>query len=249
MSLSTKVDKKLRKSKLNLTYSILFSLFLTIIILFSRTEFFNLKEVIVQGNSVVNDDDIFLASGLEYNVNIFDIKTSNIKFNLLKHPYIKNVVIKRKFPNKIVIIIEERIAKFALVNLNSFLLIDSEGILLNVTNEKKDLPRIIGLGLKKVEIGNNILLDNKSNINILNFIKKCENKDLINNIEEIDFNDFSNIRILLKNGINFKFGQTTNIEYVLDLIKKVNFSLINKGIKSGTVYIRDKGNSYYSPND
>jgi len=161
MALSERVDKKIKLRRIGLIVFILMLILSAFFIINTRTSYFNIKEIIVYGNEQISKDKIILASGINIDGNIFDLKINSSKKHILKHPYIKNVKITRKYPSKIVINVNERYEKFIINLVNTFILVDEEGVILNIISDsnQNEVPILKGLKIKKVVIGNNAYLE------------------------------------------------------------------------------------------
>lgn len=218
------IEKNIRKKKIGLI-SILFFLTLTIfIVLLTKTTFFHISEIRVNGNTLIEDEKIVLASGLEHGENIFKIDIDKVKANLEAHPYIKKAYVRRKMPNKINITVKERNELIVVPYIGSYVYIDDEGYILNVLNYKKEgtIIEVRGLDIAKINIGQEVILENDKDINdILSFISTCRETKILQQIEYIDVANKSNITLGLKSGTKVAFGEQNNVKYKLEFILEI----------------------------
>lgn len=90
------------------------------------TIFFKISAVSVEGESIYAVADIVDASGIDMDENLFTCKTKKAEQDVVtKLPYIGKATVKRKIPDKIVIIIEPTEAQYA------FKCTDGETVLTN----------------------------------------------------------------------------------------------------------------------
>lgn len=252
MTLSEGVDKKIKLRKIGLIVFILVLILSAFFVINTRTSYFNIKEIIVYGNEQISKDKIILASGINIDGNIFDLKINSSKKHILKHPYIKNVKITRKYPNKIVINVNERYEKFIINLVNTFVLVDHEGVILSIISDSREnnVPIFKGLKIKKVVIGNNAYLEGELELfKVIDFISTCDKYDLYNKISYVDFTDINNIFIKTKSDLNIVLGDLSKIDYKINITIQIIGNLDKKGISKGTVYLNNEGNPFYSPED
>lgn len=242
--MTNSIERKVRKKKIGLITILLIFLISIFIILSTKTSFFNISEIVIQGNSVLDDEKVILASGLNYGENIFKIRTQEAKKNLLSHPYVKSVNIKRIFPDKLVIIIKERNEFLLVPYLDSYIYLDDEGYILNLLAYRKDnILEVEGINIKDISIGKKILLEDSVSLEeIIGLIKDCKKIGLYKEIKKVNLDNKSNIEIYLKSGIKVAFGYLNNVKYKLSFTIKILDDLKHRGINKGTIYF-NKGDS------
>lgn len=100
------------------------------IILAFKLPYFNIKNVEIQGNKAVSSKIIADTSGIFKGNNIFYLDIQKARENILKISYVSNVSIYRKLPDKIIINITERNARYFVKLDKSYLIVDNDGIIL-----------------------------------------------------------------------------------------------------------------------
>lgn len=93
---------------------------------------FNISKIEVKGSSKYTAEEIISKSEIKIGKNINRINKIKIYGNIRKMVYIDSVNIDRKYPDKIVINIKERVAKYAALNKdkNIYVKLTSDGIML-----------------------------------------------------------------------------------------------------------------------
>ena len=219
------------KNILVLYYSNLRDLLIILLILASIIGLFYyslnlpIKNIYVKGNSLVSDNEIIELSDL-YNYPSFLLtKKKDIKNNILKNKYIKNVTIKKKFGNIVELIIKEY--KPVAITKNNKVIKDN-GELEDNTYNLSDLPNLI-----------NNIEDKKIHQNFTKSFSKI-NSNILRQISEIEYSPVSvdEERFLL-------YMNDRNLVYVtLTKIKKINnYNKITEKLngKTGIIYL-DTGN-------
>ncbi|CAM4029832.1 cell division protein FtsQ [Bacillus manliponensis] len=97
--------KKKANRRLMLYISVLFLLVLFLI--YFRSPLSNIKKITVYGNHYMTDEQVMKQSGITYETGYFRVMTNKAEKNLTKRKEIKNVNVKKQFPNRVSIHIEE----------------------------------------------------------------------------------------------------------------------------------------------
>ena len=208
------------------------ALLVLVIVIAAFTPYFRIKNIIVEGNTHIDDEYISRVSGVSRGMNTFSIKLSEVKNNLLSEPYIYDVKIKRVFPNDIKIVISESnpVAVVPYAD-GRFVLIDEHGIILEKTTvENGEYPEITGVMIDVTE-GMDIKPadeDNEERVGIIpEILKQLLSCGVRDRVVEINIADTDNIRFILNNGkmearlcgidqFDYKLKMLTAIIEVLD---------------------------------
>lgn len=235
-------------------YKIIFLIIIFIISIFGyifiNTDFFSLKELSIVGQVKLNREDILINGKIEMNKNIYMYNLKEVKSNLLKNPYIKDVNIKRKFPNKIIIDLVERVDMCAIPYMGSFVLINEEGIVLKVENDIKnfDKPLLTGIDFTNLKVGEKIQLKDDMLLNrILNLLNSCNNSNVLDNISEINIDKKRNIKLYTLQGIEVLLGKSYDFEYKMLELNKILVDLYTKKLSKGIIDMRYNGYPVYKP--
>ncbi|AFS78314.1 putative division protein, FtsQ-type [Gottschalkia acidurici 9a] len=238
------IDKKINRKKKKLTVIVLIFITAIFFIGATKTSIFNLKTIVVKGNKEITKDKIIMSSGIIVGENIFKIDLKNSKENLLLHPYIKDISIKRKLPNKIIIDIKEKEEIVAIKHMNFYTYLSHDGLILDIVPEKKDnnTPVVTELEIKDPSIGNKVeYKTSKQGDNITSFFEECISSGLKQQIAFIKFDKGENITITLKSGVEVAFGTLNKVKYKLNFLSNTLEDLEKKDIKAKNIYL-NKGN-------
>lgn len=179
--------------------------------------FFNIEEIIIQGQTRYNINKIVSLCEINIGENIFfcDNQTGAEKIKSVM-PYIENVTIKRKLPNKIIINVEETTAAYAVEYKNEYLLVSSNGKILERINDKpKDLIILRGLNIVSPELSTQLKQTDSNSADALKLIMDSIEKNNLKDIKLIDLSLTSNIRVYYQNRIAIVIGIPQNIDYKL----------------------------------
>ena len=234
--MSRKRTSKSRKNILRKVFLFTIAIILSYLFIF-KTDYFNVKHIEVSGNKKLTSQEIIKASLCNKGENIlkFNIRKGEESINSL--PYIKNCRIKREFPDKIVIQVEERMDAAVVPYSNSFAIIDKEGYVLSIEKDDKNfqIPRIIGLEPKEIKVSDNLFYKLQID-NIEEFIDLADRMGFLNKMEYIDLSDDRNIIFKINNGTNVAFGSLDNVKYKLGFLIKILEDLNKKDIKARQIF-------------
>ncbi len=216
-------------------------------------QYFNITELVFEGNKIYQDSTLIKDTNLKTNENgfkqLFDQGGKLYLFRYSKEeehlknifPYIKDIRITYQVPDTISYVIEERNAIFYTAYLGTYLVLDHEGTVLEVSESApdKDLILLSGISFTTFKTGKKLDLENTNKLDTaavtFNAIKKADDKgtyieEFLPLVEEISFADKKNIHMMLKNKIMAIIPADDNITYNINSLLDIYFkSLQVKG--------------------
>lgn len=209
---------------------------------------FNISQIQVINNSRVPTDTIISLSELNNQTNIFRFFSSSIEGKIKQNPYIEDITIKRKLPNKIEIEVTERIPRFCVQVLNSLGYINSQGYILEISNNELNLPIIIGIKTpeENIQEGNrleeNDLIRLEEILKIMNVAKDNNLDTKIRSIEISNKNQY--ILNLQEEGKKVYIGDISNLSTKMVYLQGI---LEETKKKEGTIYLNGDFNQKFKP--
>lgn len=214
---------------------------------------FNIKDIEVLNNGQVSSESIISLSGLSTEQNIFKFLKIQIQNDIKENAYIEDVHIKRILPNKVQINITERTPKFSIPILDNYAYINSQGYILEVTQNQLNLPIINGMKTEEENInpGNRL---NEKDLEKLEMVLKimsiAKENDLDNKVTNIDINSKDDYIIYMKEEEKYiHLGDCSNLNnkmlYIISILEQEKGKQgdifangdLNKNFK---VYFREK---------
>ena len=249
--MKTKKDKNKIKRKTSVVIFVTIFSFAVLGYIFINTENFNVGDIKIFGQNTLTKEDIIKSANIELDKNIFTYNLRKIEKDLETNPYIKNVDVKRKLPNKLVFNIVEVRETAIIPYMGSYAYIDNNGIILKIDDEitNDSIPIVNGVDLKDSIIGQKINTgDKKLSSNIINLLNDCSKNDMSSEIAKIEINNKKDVIIHTKRGIIVEFGEIKNNEYKFSSLNQVLTDLQTKGIDSGTIDLSYNKYAIYKPN-
>ncbi|SEF77785.1 cell division protein FtsQ [Caloramator fervidus] len=208
--------------------------------LLTRSSYFNIKVINVQGNYLVSKDEIIVLSEL-YNKNIFLISLEKVKERIKNNPYIEDVVIKRNIPSSVTLIIKEKKIRGIIKLDNLFISIDDKG---RMIQELDSFPTdkifvIEGIKIKEYVPNEYVTNDEKILKSLIEVLKISDyTKEL--GIVSVNLSNIDNITFKTNKGIDIDVGDCSNLDYKLAYAKSILKSDILKNQK-GIIQVRSSG--------
>lgn len=205
-------------------------------IYYLTTPVFNIANIEIYGNNKNSSETYISLSKINIGTtNIFGITNNSINKNIKENPYVEEVKMKRKFPNTIQLYITEREVSYQIKYSNRYIYLDSQGYILEIAEEKKEVPVIEGFATIKesINVGQRILEEDLIKLNVVaKFINYCKYNTIENKITEIDVTEDTNYIVYFKKDKKTVYlGDASNLSERLSLLKTILKNEENKKIE------------------
>ena len=209
---------------------------------------FNINEITVKNNNQIATETIISLSELQKDQNIFRFSRNKIEDQIRTNPYIESVTVKRKIPNRIEITVEERTKNYNVEFLNGYAYINNQGYILEISEQKLDMPVIQGVSTEEEQIvaGNRLNSDDLEKLEtVIQIMNICKNYELDNKITSINISNKNNYEVFIESEKKtIEIGDKSNLSnkmlYVPAIIEE------NKN-KEGTIYLNGNINDNFRP--
>ncbi len=188
------------------------------------TPLFGISEISVTGNSYLKAEDIIATSGIEKGENVFRISGRKAAKKLSVLAYVEGAKIKRKFPAKIVIEVDEAKQDIIIDTPKEFIVVTMNGRVLEKSKDvtKLTAPIVYGIGIKEAEPAKKIKAENEEKFGQnISYLKCFYETDFWKDIDEFFTADTSNFMLTMKSGMKVTFGDVSNIEILQRKIKMI----------------------------
>lgn len=214
---NNKKKKKINNKKLNriikCTSFIVLGIVLLIFLMVSPI--FNIENIEIEGNSILSNEKIISLSEIHIDENIFRINKMLVKEKIKSNAYVESVEISRKLPNTIQIQIKERKVKYMLEYADGYVYVNSQGYMIDISKDKKEVPIIIGYSTENTDIaiGNRLKNEELKGIEMANKIVEVANSNEITSlITKIDISNSKNYTLILETeGKKIYLGDCTDL--------------------------------------
>lgn len=117
----------------------------------AASSYFAVREIQVKATERVGGKEVVTAAGLHNGMNIWKIDPVSIEKRIARHPWVRNVVVRREFPRRVVIEVEERRPK-AIVAIGKLFYVDGDGVVFKEVTHGEDLKYPILTGLNAEDL-------------------------------------------------------------------------------------------------
>ncbi len=220
-----KKSGKARRFFLLLKIVVITIISLIVVFLIFNSSLFNIKQIDVTGNSKLSENKVISISSLSIDTNIFHFNKENVEKNLIENAYIEDVTIKRKLPSTVEIIIKERIPSYMLQFTDSYVYINNQGYMLEISNEKLEIPIIVGFttDLNTFKVGNRLETQDLKKMNmVIKIFETAKNVDLSQYISKIDISNTKEYKIEMESlGKVIYLGDATDLNSKMLELKEI----------------------------
>lgn len=251
-----KVDEKKVKKNKNilkiLKWGFIFTILITAIILFLMSPLFNIKKISINGNAKITNEEMISLSRINIDENIFKLNKKEVTQNIKENAYIESIKISRKLPDEIIVTVKERVATYMLEFANGFVYINNQGYMLEITEEKLNVPKIrdFATPIEQIKVGNRLVKEDLQKLEtVLKIMKSAESNGINELITDISIKDEENYVLILEGENKTVYlGDATSINtrmlYLQKIIEenkgKSGEAFINMDINKKNVFFREK---------
>jgi cell division protein FtsQ len=116
-----------------------------------ENQYFSVREIQVRGADKVSGNEIVTIAGLRQGMSIWKVELDHIEKKIAKHPWVRRVLVRREFPSRVIIDVEERAPK-AIVAVRKLYYVDSDGAVFKEVAPGEDVkfPLLTGLRVEDV---------------------------------------------------------------------------------------------------
>lgn len=213
------IRKRKRKKALRRVFLILTILVIILTTLALKTQYFNITSIEVTGLINLKEDDIKGLLPFKNGDNILKINVNKSKESIKSNPYVENVEIRRKFPNKINVNVEEKYAKYYVQHEDTYILLDSDG---TVIESKKDIEglnlyELRGMDPGSLNVGEKVVFEDERNIDFMKeFYNLMSRNQSSIKFNSIDMNSVINLKVY-SNNIEIRIGTIEKLQDKLNV--------------------------------
>lgn len=220
-----KIVRQRNRNKKIIKFSLLFILFVIVILCAMFSPLFNIKTIEVDGNKIVTKNEIISLSKIQIEENSFKLSKSKIRKQIKENAYIQDVKITRKLPSTILIEIEEREPAYLLEYAGSYVVIDKQGYMLEIKTEKISLPIIQGevTETSNFAVGNRLCTEDLERLAVISkIVELAKVNDIYTIITGIDISNKENIKLIFETEEKVAYlGDSSNMNTKILMIKSI----------------------------
>ncbi len=202
--------------------------------------FFRVKEVEVRGCRKISERSILSLAKIEGMPNLFTLSLKEISERVETHPWVDQVTLRKVFPHRVLILIEER-RPIAILQLEEPFYIDGKGVIFSRVGDRDEYNFPMLTGLSRQTLDQDPALAKQLIINALEFLKimNQERTPPLEEISEIRMEKVFGIRCFtMSEGVEVKMGWDQYGEK-LRRLSLIWSDLQKRGIVASSIDCRD----------
>jgi len=189
----------------------------------SNSSWFDLKQILVEGNQTIQADALRRLTGLRLGTNILKVTPEDLAQNLKANPFVKTAEVKRQYPDKLLIRITERTPAAIASNGGKHLVLDEEGYCLQsltlMSADRSELPRIAaGSALQTLKPC--AKTEDKGILAALALIRQLD-PFFMENIAEFSAPSDWSLALITRDGLTVYFGPPENLPQKLQYYEEL----------------------------
>lgn len=250
---NTRRHRKRRKRNYILYYILLLFLITIVGVSLSLTVFFNIENILVNGNVSIDTQSIINDSKILKGQNLFRINTKKATENIIKNNItIDSAEIKRKFPTSIMINVKMAETKAELKYKDKYYSLSYSNKIIGASKTPLDEKaiKVVGYDLKDVKLGDYIEDEEYTKLEVIDTVIDAINKNKLSQIKVIDITDEMTIKLYYANIYEIKAGGILEMEYKLKMAKSLIDNELADEKEKGIIDVSvDNGMYYFRHND
>lgn len=207
--------ERLRRQRIRAAVTFIFLVILIMILLF-MTPIFAVRQIVLNGNSLVTKEQIEIQIKDFVGDNLFRLRTASVEKKMKEIPLVSSVLVEKKMlPPSIIINIAETKPAAYLLSGNNIVVVDSSLKVLGDSNsfDTNTIPSISGISVPSYELNNIIEVDSEEKANILrDMLDVFAATGLTEHIKYISVDDLSDIKFNYDNRIEAVCGSQLELE-------------------------------------
>lgn len=243
-------QKRIREQKMRRIAFFSFLALIAVLIVMFFTPLFNIKNVVIAGNSHISNEEITNTVGEIAGKNLFSYRKGKIKNKLNKLAYVDKVSVRKKaFPPTITIDVKECTPAFQAEYAGGFAVVDRLGKVLEQASEKvENVPVMEGITIASAKVGETVAFkDGETQKTVMSCIENMEKAGIIRDITVMSFADMTNITFNYQSRLDVICGTHIDFQRKLALFKEaVNSNKLTENSR-GTINLSTTGKAIYTP--
>ncbi len=205
-----------------------------------HSRLFSVRDIDMNRCAYVTRDEITgILSGVPQG-NIWSLSSGDIGRRLLSHPWVRSVSVRKSFPDRLVVRIEER-RPAAMINLDTLYYVDEEGTIFKrlTAYDPKNFPIVTGFSRGELTARDAVTLQNLKKT--LELLRYTESGVLRQNVSEVHFDAQEGYTLVTRDsGMQLKIG-TMDFREAMKRVEEAMPKLSSVGQARGIVDLKTAG--------
>ena len=217
-------EKTKTRKKKNKSWPVFLLLFVLAVVAVALSPACNVHKITVEGNQRVSSEQILNAMGEVEGRNLFRISPKKLEQKIQGVPYVDEVSVHRKLPNRLIVQIKEAKTALFIPFDGEMLCITKKGKVINCISPDNAIgaPVVEGVTTAGYEIGKKLEPKDADSFKLaLEYLGYLEDAKLRNKTTAMDVSNPDNVTFTINYHLLVEFGPKSNdVEYKMNFLKK-----------------------------
>ncbi len=250
MSNNEKAARLTRRRRRHGSIYIPLAIILTVVLLIVGVIiFFKVAVIEVEGTDKYTATEVIEASGIKKGQNIFRLDKDSVEQKIYEQlPYIDEVTIVRKLPEKVLVEVSECYHLAAIRSGGDYLIINKHGKILEESNSADDSILVRGVKPVEPEVGKKLALGDTGAMQLnamTDVLSAFVAADMADEIEWLDMSNIGNITFEYQDRFTVELGKSENAEMKMQLLLSVVENL--QGTDKGRIDVSTENEVHFIP--
>lgn len=210
---------------------------------------FVVRNIAIEGNDAVSQEEIIRAAQVEMGSHITDVDAEVLKTNLESGGVYALDGVKTKFPNTVILTVRKRTRDAVVRNGGKYLVLDSDGY---VIESNEVMPEdggiyVYGLNATSYRIGGRITAPEENLQGMKTVLDSIRSQNAGQYVSDLTVSDVDNLTITTRTGMHVKLGDAENMDNKILWMCSAVSDLESRGNTRGTLDVSSGTKADYSP--
>lgn len=183
---------------------------------------FNITSVSVSGTAHTTEEEVLAAAGIPIGTNIYRVSMRKAAERISALPYVKTVEVGRRFPARVVIEVEERAERGAVVCDGGYAVIDDTCRVLRLDIEADEVTKVFGGKMEEARPGKTIVMQNaRFSADFTALMEALDAAELGMDLATVYLESAADVSVETKHGLRIYLGGMEEIPYKLQLCRSI----------------------------
>lgn len=190
--------------------------------------YFRIQETVLQGCREVTEQEVLTLASLHPYQNLFSVNPEKIARRIERNPWVKKASVGRELPDRLIMVVHERIPLALVEQQQSFQIVDREGVIFKRLDQADNLDLPVLTGCYKNGVLQGKLL--KKSLELLTYLSDTKQASILfANISEVHLDEIFGLSLITDTGLCLVLG-------VDDYVNKLNaLPAVLKGLEKKNI--------------
>ncbi|MGL5316164.1 MAG: cell division protein FtsQ/DivIB [Peptostreptococcaceae bacterium] len=243
-----KRKRKVNTGRLMILLSLIFMMIIGIYA-FLNSSIFHIKDIEIQGNNKIAEEEVKSALEIREDKNIFMYNTNKMEEKIKENTYIEDVSVKKVLPSSIIVNIKEKEIVGLLRDEDKYSYIDKEGNIIDNLSEIDENENNIIIDIDyNIDENNTLKFKNEEVKKGLLYLLECINdNNLQKKINNINYQKDDIINMYTKDGVEIILDNNKELKYNISRSSAILVDLQGENAKGGVIDLTCGEYAVYRP--